>query len=296
VGVPLQPRLFRPSNFSALRNAIYPARLLDGQARQPLAEEFESLSEQDRRRVRQFQMTRSRSLADAMLGLRLISPEKVRRLVAGDLGVAEADFSRLTISVSLIKALGATFCELHGLVPLSNGTIGISNPVHPGVDEHVRGILGGEVPFCADTPPALAKIRNDLAKLRFGEDALIEYFVDAGQLTRDHAVRIRDMRRLIASPVDRLLVQLGLVKQAELIKALRQISGLSTAAEIGKPVGLEAEELLSPGFSDRTGVVVHQIRNTGITFRMGGLLSEADLQEICERCSGMPVEFQINPI
>ena len=296
VGVPLQPCLFRPSNFSALRNAIYPARLLGGQLHQPLAEEFNSLSEQDRQRVRQFQMTRSRSLADAMLGLRLISPEKVRRLVAGDLGVAEADFSRLTISVSLIKALGAIFCELHGLVPLSNGTIGISNPVHPGVDAHVRDILGNEVPFCADTPPALAKIRNDLAKLRFGEDALVEYFVDAGQLTRDHAVRIRDMRRLIASPVDRLLVQLGLVKQAEVIKALRQISGLSTAAEIAQPAGLEAEELLSPGFSERTRVVVHHIRDTGITFRVGGLLAQADLQEICERCAGMPVQFQIDPV
>jgi len=296
VGVPIEPRLFRPSNLSALRNAIYPARLLDGQARHPLAEEFEALSAQERRRVRHFQMTRSRSLADAMLGLRLISPEKVRRLVASDLGVEEADFSRLTISVSLIKALGAIFCELHGLVPLSNGTIGISNPVHPGVDAHVREILGTEVPFCADTPPAVAKLRHDLAKLRFGEDSLVEYFVEAEQLTRDQAVRIRDMRRLIDGSVDRLLVQLGLVKQPEVTKALRQISGLSTTSGAGKPVGLEAEELLAPGFSDRTGVFVHQIRDSGITFRMDSLLTEADLQELGERCAGMPVEFQINPV
>lgn len=296
VGTPLEARLFRPSNFMALRNAIYPARLLDGQIRQPLSEEFGALSEQDRRRVREFQMTRSRQLADAMLGLRLISPEKVRRLVANDLGVEEADFSRLTISVSLIKALGAVFCELHGLVPLSNGTIGISNPVHPSVRQHVREILGDEVPFCADTPPALAKIRNDLARLRFGEDSVVEFFVDAGKLTRDHAVRIRDMRRLIASPVDRLLVQLGLVKQSDVIRALRQVSGLSTATEAENPVGLEAEELLSPGFSERTGLVVHQIRDAGITFRTGGLLAEVDLQEVAERCAGMPIEFQINPV
>jgi adsorption protein B len=295
VGAPIEARLLRPSNLSALRNIIYPARVLDGQSRHPLSDEFEVMSEVDRLRVRQFQMTRSRSMADAMVSLRLISPQKVRCLVAGDLGVTESDFSRLTISVSLIKALGAVFCELHGLLPLSDGTIGISNPIHPGVAAHISEILGSGVPFCADTPSAFRKLQHDLAALRFGEDALIEYFIDAGDLTRDHAVRIRDMRRLISGPVDRLLIQLGLVKQAKVFKALRQISGLATANASEKPTGLEAEELLSPGFSERTGVVVHQIRDSGIIFRISGLLSEADLNELTERCAGMPLEFQLTP-
>jgi adsorption protein B len=295
-GAPIEARLFRPSNLSALRNMIYPARILDGQPHHPLRDEFEALSEKDRRRVRQFQMTRSRTLADAMISLRLISTEKVRRLVAGDLGVAEADFSRLTISVSLIKALGAVFCELHGLIPLSDGKIGILNPIHPNVSSRIHEILGSEVSFCADAPPAFAKLHHDLAALRFGEDALIEYFVDADQLTREHAIRIRDMRRLISGPVDRLLIQLGLVKQPKVLKALRQISGLATANGSEKPVGLEAEELLCPGFSERAGVAVHQIRDSGIIFRISGLLSEADLHEITERCTGMPFEFQLSPI
>jgi hypothetical protein len=295
-GAPIEARLLRPSNLSTLRNIIYPARLLDGQPRHPLNDDFQALSENDRRRVREFQMTRSRTQADAMISLRLISPEKVRRLVAGDLGVTEADFSRLTISVSLIKALGAVFCEVHGLIPLSNGTIAITNPIHPASVSRIREILGSEVSFCADTPPAFAKIHHDLAALRFGEDSLIEYFVDAGELTREHAVRIRDMRRLISGPVDRLLIQLGLVKQPKVLKALRAISGLATANGIDKPAGLEAEELLSPGFSQRTGVAVHQIRDSGITFRISGLLSETDLHEITERCAGMPLEFQLSSV
>jgi hypothetical protein len=241
-------------------------------------------------------MTRARTLADAMISLRLISTEKVRRLVAADLGVAEADFSRLTISVSLIKALGAVFCELHGLIPLSDGKIGILNPIHPNVGTRINEILGSEVSFCADAPPAFAKLHHDLAALRFGEDALIEYFVDAGELTRDHAVRIRDMRRLISGPVDRLLIQLGLVKQPKVLKALRQMSGLAMANGSEKPVGLEAEELLCPGFSERTGVAVHQIRDSGIIFRISGLLSEPDLHEITERCAGMPLEFQLSSV
>ncbi|MEI8294287.1 MAG: glycosyltransferase [bacterium] len=293
-GAPVEARLFRPSNLSALRNTIYPARVLDGQPRQPLAEEFQALSENDRRRVRQFQMTRSRSLADAMISLRLVSPEKVRRLVAVDLGVAEADFSRLTISISLIKALGPVFCELHGLIPLSDGSIGVTNPVHPGAMTHISDILGSEVSFCADTPPAFVKLHHHLAALRFGEDALVEYFVEAGELTREHAIRIRDMRRLISSPVDRLLIQLGLAKAPKVLKALRQISGLATVAESLEPNGLEAEELLAPGFSERTGAIVHQIRDSGITFRIAGLLAESDLREIATRCAGMPLEFQLN--
>jgi hypothetical protein len=132
--------------------------------------------------------------------------------------------------------------------------------------------------------------------LRFGEDALIEYFVDADELTREHAMRIRDMRRVISGPVDRLLIQLGLVKQPKVLKALRQTSGLAMASGSEKPVGLEAEELLCPGFSERAGVAVQQIRDSGIIFRINGLLSEADLHEITERCAGMPFEFQLSPV
>jgi hypothetical protein len=74
------------------------------------------------------------------------------------------------------------------------------------------------------------------------------------------------------------------------------MSGLAMANGSEKPVGLEAEELLCPGFSERTGVAVHQIRDSGIIFRISGLLSEPDLHEITERCAGMPLEFQLSSV
>jgi hypothetical protein len=102
------------------------------------------------------------------------------------------------------------------------------------------------------------------------------------------------MRRLISGPVDRLLIQLGLVNPRGVLRAMRQISGLATVAETEDPVGLEAEEVLAPGFSERTGVAVHHIRDSGITFRIGGLLAESEMLEISTRCAGMAFEFQLN--
>jgi adsorption protein B len=43
-GAPVEARLLRPSNFTALRNTLYPARALDGQPNHPLQNEFEALA------------------------------------------------------------------------------------------------------------------------------------------------------------------------------------------------------------------------------------------------------------
>ncbi|MFY8267856.1 MAG: glycosyltransferase [Terrimicrobiaceae bacterium] len=295
MGSPVEARLLRPVNLGSLRNSLYATRVLGSQPRNPVEDAFRELSPANQRRVREFQMLRMRSMADAMTTLRLISPEKVRRLIAEDLGVAEAEFAKLTLSVSLITSLGAFFCESHGLVPLNNGTIAILNPVHPGVEAHVRGILGNEVGFCADTPAAFHTLWHDFLALRFSESALIDTLVETDELTPDHASRIRNMRRLISSPVDRLILQLGLVSRKKMIHALRHTTGLQPAAADGATHGPETEELLAPGFSKRAGVAVQRIRDAGITFRVEGLITENDLRTLMERCAGMPLQFELKP-
>jgi len=124
----------------------------------------------------------------------------------------------------------------------------------------------------------------------------MENLMESKVLLSDHAVRVKKMQRLIEGPADRLLLQLGLVNKKQLFQAMRQTSGLEVAQAGDAPIGLEAEELLAPGFAARSGIVIHQIRDDGITFRLTNLPSENDLIEVTERCAGMPVSFKIqNP-
>jgi len=295
-GSPVVARLLPPSNFTALRHFIYPRSVLDGQPVNPLAREFEALSDKDRRRVRELQMTRRRSLADAMIQLNLARPDDVRKKYANALNATPTDFSKLTISVAMLKSLGALFCEVHGLLPLNNASIGICNPVHPAVSDRIKEILGPNIPFSTDTPPAFMKMWNDMLALKFSEAEVLEFFIDQGSLIQEHATRVREMQRLISGPVDRLLIQLGLVSKQQMQQALRQTTGLELASTAEPPFGLEAEELLAPGFGRQSGLAVHQIRDTGITFRLIGLPIREEIREVMERCSGMPLKFELDPI
>ena len=140
------------------------------------------------------------------------------------------------------------------------------------------------------------KMWHDFMVLQFSQDFLMENLVESKVLLSDHAVRVKKMQRLIEGPADRLLVQLGLVNKKQLFQAMRQTSGLEVAQAADAPIGLEAEELLAPGFAARSGIIIHQIRDDGITFRITNLPSENDLIEVTERCVGMPVSFKIqNP-
>jgi adsorption protein B len=294
-GSPVEARLLTPSNFTALRHFIYPRSVLDGQPVIPLADEFQALSEKDKRRVRELQMTRRRSLSDAMIQLGLARPEEVRKKYANALHATAADFSKLTLSVAMLKSLGALFCEIHGLLPLNNASIGICNPVHPAVRNRIEEILGTNIPFCTDTPAAFMKMWNDMLALKFSEADVLEFFIDQGSLIQEHATRVREMQRLISGPVDRLLIQLGLVSKKQRQQALRQTTGLEFASTAEPPIGLEAEELLAPGFGCQSGLAVHQIRDTGITFRLIGLPTRKEIHEVMERCTGMPLKFELDP-
>ena len=295
-GSPVEARLLPPSNFTALRHFIYPRSVLDGQPLNPLESEFEDLSDQDRRRVRELQMTRRRSLADAMIQLGLARPDEVRKKYAAALNAQPVDLSKVTISVAMLKSLGALFCEVHGLLPLNNASIGICNPVHPDVRDRIEEILGPNIPFCADSPPAFMKMWSDLLALKFSEAGLLEFFIEQGTIIEDHATRLHEMQRLISGPVDRLLIQLGLVSRKQMHQALRQTTGLDLAYQTEPPAGLEAEELLAPGFGRQSGLAVHQIRDAGITFRLIGLPTREEIREVMERCSGMPLKFELEPV
>lgn len=295
-GLPVEARLLMPSNFTSLRHTIYPGNVLDGQPVNPLARAFQALPEKDRHKVREFQMTRRRSLADAMIQLGYSRADEVRKEYADALNARGADFSKLTISVAMLKSLGALFCEIHGLLPLNNASIGISNPLHPAVRDRITSILGPNIPFCTDTPPAFMKMWSDMLALRFAEAALMDFFIDAGVLIQEHANRVRDMQRLISGPVDRLLIQLGLVSKKQMHQALRQTTGLDVATDTETTPGLEAEELLAPGFGRLSGFAVHQIRDAGITLRIKGLPTREEIREVMERCTGMPIKYELNPV
>ena len=294
-GSPVEARLLTPSNFTALRHFVYPRRVLDGQPQNPLEAQFIELSDQDRRRVREFQMTRRRSLSDAMIHLGLIKADEVRKIYAQSLEVDGTNFSKLTIGVALMKSLGPLFCEVHGLLPLNDGTLGIMNPLHPDIRERIVETLGPEIRFCCDTPPAFMTMWHDFMVLRFSQDALLEYLIETGILLQEHATRVRQMQRLIAGPADRLLLQLGLISRKQMVQAIRQTSGLQVAEALEHPTGLEAEELLAPGFSQSSGISIHQIRDDGITFRVTNLPTEDDIRELMERCAGMPLKFEFDP-
>ena len=79
-------------------------------------------------------------------------------------------------------------------------------------------------------------------------------------------------------------------------QALRQTTGLDLAYQTEPPAGLEAEELLAPGFGRQSGLAVHQIRDAGITFRLIGLPTREEIREVMERCSGMPLKFELEPV
>jgi len=295
-GAPVEARLIPPSNFISLRNTIYPRRVLQSQPLCPLEGVFQALSASDQRKVREFQMTRRRTLSDAMMHLGFIPATEVRRHYSESLGIEAADFTKLTLSISIMRTLGPLFCEVHGLLPLNDGSIGVMNPIHPDTIARIQGLLGSAIPFRVDTPSAFMKMWHDFMVLQFSQDFLMENLVESKVLLSDHAVRVKKMQRLIEGPVDRLLVQLGLVNKKQLFQAMRQTSGLEVAQAGDAPIGLEAEELLAPGFAARSGIVIHQIRDDGITFRLTNLPSESDLIEVTERCAGMPVSFKIqNP-
>jgi len=291
----ISPVLVRPSNLLRLRHRLYPKRLLNGSLPDVLREPLESLSEMDRRRLREFQARKRCGEADALAALRLASPEELRALLAGPLNADPLDLANSSLSLSLIRALGPLFCEVHALVPLHDGRVAIRNPVHTGVAARLRSILGNELVFAADIPSGFDKAWSKFQGLQLVQATFLDRLVESENLTRENSGRVGNMLRVVSTPVDRLVVQFGLAKRGQVLQALRRAGGLETAADNDHHGDPRAATLLAPGFSRRTGAVVHSLSAEGATIRLEGLLAAPDLAELHARCEGLAVRFELFP-
>jgi len=245
LGEPVLPVLSPPSNIRALRNRIYPRRILGHS-------HFSS------------------------------------RLPDSD-----SDLSTAGPSILIIRALGPFFCDLHGLLPLMDGTIAARAPVHPAVTARIGRILGTDAPLVSGKSKGLRKVWRKLERLRLSQSALLDQLAEAGVLTKENIERIQSMNRLVDAPIDRLLVQLGLANRKQVFSALRRSSGVDGAADNDHRSAPGCEGLLAPGFSARTGVVVHHVDGDGVVLRLSGMLSHSEQREIFERCEGWPLRFEL---
>jgi hypothetical protein len=114
-----------------------------------------------------------------------------------------------------------------------------------------------------------------------------------GVLTKENVERIQNMNRLVSKPMDRLLVQLGLANRKQVFSALRRSGGVDVAGDKEHRCPPGCEGLLAPEFSTRTGAVVHRLDGDGVVFRLSGMLTRAELEEVFERCDGWPVRFEL---
>lgn len=292
---PVAPVLVRPSNVRRLRHRLYPKRLLNGSSPDTLRELVEALSVTDRRRLGEFQARTRCSEADALAGLRLAEPREIRSHLARTLGAEPADLANTTLSLSILRALGAFYCETHGLLPLHNGCIAIRSPLHPDVAAKIRSVFGNDATFAADLPSGFAKAWEKFQSLQLAPSALLDRLVEAGHLTRENSERVANMLRVVSVPVDRLVVQFGLARRGHVLNALRRVGGMETAPDNDHHGDPRAKSLLAPGFSRRTGVVVHELTRRGATMRLDGLLAVRDLAEIHARCETLPVRFELFP-
>jgi adsorption protein B len=196
-------------------------------------------------------------------------------------------------SILIIRALGPFFCELHGLLPMLDGSIGVRSPVHPAIAARIRRILGVDVPLVADQTKGFQKAWRKFELLRLPQSALLQELTGGGILTRENTERIQKTARLVNTPIDRMLVQLGLVNRKQVFNALRRSGGVDAAADNDHRCAPGCEGLLAPGFGARAGVVVHHLDGDGVVLRLSGMLSNSERSEIFERCDGWPIRFEL---
>jgi hypothetical protein len=292
---PVEPLLVRPASLLNLRHRIYPRLVLDGGASDPLEAFLENLPPSDLARVREFQAQRGCDEAHALEALRLAAPQDLRELFAKAWQGAPVDLATKSFSLSIVRALGPLFCEVHRLLPLHDGSLAIGGPLHPGVAARIREIFGGEAPIQTDTPTRFQAAWRKFVALQAAQNALLDQLVANGDLSTENRERIVNMLRVVEGPVDRLLIQFGLVNRHRIHAALRRAGGVETAADNNHRGDPLAEHLFAPGFSRRAGVVVADLSPDGATLRLDGLLSKADLAEVHTRCEGLPVRFELFP-
>ncbi|MCX6965509.1 MAG: glycosyltransferase [Verrucomicrobia bacterium] len=196
-------------------------------------------------------------------------------------------------SISIIRALGPFFCELHGLLPMLDGSIAARSPVHPGIAARMHKILGTEAPLVSDKTRGFQTAWRKFERLRMPHSSLLQELAEAEILTKENTERIQNMARLVSTPMDRMLVQLGLANRKQVYNALRRCGGVDVAADHDHQVARGCEDLLAPGFSAKTGVVVHHLDGDGLVMRLSGMLSPSELREIFDRCEGWPLRFEL---
>ncbi len=293
IGSPLKVQLARPGNILGIRQQTYPRHAMGEQWRDPAWTLYLSLDAEKARKVREFQMTRKRSLSDALQTLKIMSVEQIRRHVAGNLHIEPVDLSQSELDLTLVETLGPLFCETHGILPLANGSIAIGDEPHRNTLHRLHKELGARLPLCTDAPHVFLKLWKELLDRRLSEDLLIRRLIARDLITEEYAKHVRDMQQLISGPVDRLLVQLQAVTSRQVWDVLKNSGGLNSPLSGPRARTGSEETLLAPGFSERTGITVNCMDEDGIGFHIRGIPDPADLAEVYERCAGAPCSFEL---
>ncbi len=284
-------RLFSPSNFTALCDGIYPARVLQ-RRRIPFQPLFESLDPGTRRSIREAQMTRRCTLGEALELLSLRTPQEIREINALALGADPVDTSELTLGIPLLRTLTPLFCELHGILPLNNGALAVNHHLHSSTSKKIHDILGDAAVFQSDTPAAFSRLWREFTALRFSQDALVEHLLSVEILSIANAQRIREARRLLAEPLDRVLIRLSLATPRQIFHAIRSTSALDVAGDFtSQDEGVV--DILAADHRKHSGISPRRAGSSGVTFHTARLPYPADTGEIMRRCDGVPWNFEL---
>ena len=294
VKAPVKPVLGRPTNLLCLRQEIYPRPLIHMMRHDCFDWVLASLSAIDRQRVVELRVTKRRSLADALISLNFLSEDEARTIFAKHLGIIPVNLAGQSIDSALAERLGPLFCEVHQVVPLAGGMVAIGESTPPDVLMRIRSVPG--ITLCADCPPAFLGTWRKLMGLRLSEAALMERMEEDQIVSAESAEQVRGMQKLIAGPLDRLLLQLNIISREQLREALRATSGLETGKATHEPPAGNISELLAPGFSERSGILVSEIRISGPVFTLRQLPTESDLIELYERCDGAGAKFELEAL
>lgn len=291
LGCTILPRLITPSNLASLCDTIYPGRVLRHR-RIPFQPLFDSLDQPTRRSVREIQMSQRVSIGSALERLAVLPRHELREINALACGAAPADTADSTLGIPFLRTLTPLFCELHGILPLNNGAIAINHPPHPETTAKIHDILGDAVSFQCDTPEAFSSLWNDFTALRFSQDALLEHLLGLEIISIANAERLREARKLLGEPIDKVLLRLALASPCQIFHAIRSTSTLDIAGNDAPADCIE--DILTDDQRTHTGMKPFSGSPTGVVFHTTRLPSPHDSMLIMRRCEGVPWKFELS--
>ncbi len=294
VGNPIRVFLGRPTNLLCLRQNLYPRRSLKKTGYDCFESVLRTLRPEDQRAVLEFQFTRRRSLADALISLNIISEQEASHLFAKHLGVSPADLSARAIDTEQASRWGCLFCEVHLLVPLIGGLVAVGESVHPDVLQRIE--ISHKVSLCAGSPPVFRRLWRKFMELRLAENALLGWLRNERMLSEEGMERVKAMQKLIAGPIDHLLIQLNVLTREQIWDGLLATSGLTACRRNATPHPLlKTAGVLAPGFPERSGIFLSEVDGSCPVFGLRQLPTADDLTEVYERCDGAGAKFQLQP-